>query len=97
SLASELADGALSFARAHRYTVVDRPRVDLLADPKIERADIRVVARFAAPDGAARCAARDRPRRAGPRRGGPARRPDHRPGDRQRPDRHGRPGLAPPW
>ena len=29
SLASELADGALSFARAHRYTVVDRPRVDL--------------------------------------------------------------------
>ena len=33
SLASELADGALSFARAHRYTVVDRPRVDLLADP----------------------------------------------------------------
>src|SRR6478609_8435536 len=47
SLASELADGALSFARAHRYTVVDRPRVDLLADPKIERADIRVDARFA--------------------------------------------------
>jgi len=49
SLASELADGALSFARAHRYTVVDRPRVDLLADPKIERTDILVVARFAEP------------------------------------------------
>lgn len=49
SLASELADGALSFARAHRYTVVDRPRVDLLADPKVERADIHVVARFAEP------------------------------------------------
>ena len=47
SLAAELADGALSFARAHRYTVVDRPRVDLLADPLIERADIRVDARFA--------------------------------------------------
>lgn len=47
SLASELADGALSFARAHRYTVVDRPRVDLLADPTVERTDIRVDAKFA--------------------------------------------------
>ena len=37
TLASELADGALSFARAHHYTLVDRPRVDLLADPAIER------------------------------------------------------------
>jgi hypothetical protein len=46
-LATELADGALSFARAHRYTVVDRPRVDLVADPKLERTDIRVDARFA--------------------------------------------------
>ena len=41
SLAAELADGALSFARAHHYTLVDRPRVDLLADPLVERADIR--------------------------------------------------------
>lgn len=49
TLASELADGALSFARAHRYTVVDRPRVDLLADPTIQRTDIRVDARFAEP------------------------------------------------
>jgi hypothetical protein len=49
SLASELADGALAFARSHRYTVVDRPRVDLLADPTIERTDIRVDARFAEP------------------------------------------------
>src|SRR6478609_12148848 len=49
TLASELADGALAFARAHHYTVVDRPRVDLLADPAIERADIRVDARFAEP------------------------------------------------
>ncbi len=47
TLASELADGALSFARAHRYTVVDRPRVDLVADPAIDRTDIRVDARFA--------------------------------------------------
>lgn len=47
SLAAELADSALSFARAHHYTVADRPRVDLVADPAIQRADIRVVARFA--------------------------------------------------
>jgi len=48
-LATELADGALSFARAHRYTVVDRPQVDLLADPAIDRSDARVEARFAEP------------------------------------------------
>jgi len=40
SLASELADGALLFARARRYTLVDRPRVDLLAD---EGADLKRV------------------------------------------------------
>jgi hypothetical protein len=49
SLASELADGALLFARARRYTLVDRPRVDLLADESVERTDIRVTARFADP------------------------------------------------
>ena len=47
TLAAELADGALSFARAHHYTVVDRPRVDLVADPTVVRADLRVDARFA--------------------------------------------------
>jgi hypothetical protein len=49
SLASELADGALVFARARRYTLVDRPRVTLFADPTVDRADIRVTARFADP------------------------------------------------
>lgn len=49
SLASELADGALVFARSRRYTLVDRPRVDLIGDPTVERADIRVTARFADP------------------------------------------------
>jgi hypothetical protein len=49
SLASELADGALVFARSRRYTLVDRPRVDLLADTTVQRTDIRVVARFADP------------------------------------------------
>jgi hypothetical protein len=49
SLASELADAALVFARAHHYTLVDRPRVDLLGDPTVERSDIRVDARFADP------------------------------------------------
>jgi Protein of unknown function (DUF3662)/Inner membrane component of T3SS, cytoplasmic domain len=49
SLASELADGALVFARARRYTLVDRPRVTLFADPSVDRADVRVTARFADP------------------------------------------------
>lgn len=49
SLASELADGALLFARTRKYTLVDRPRVDLLGDPTVQRADIRVTARFADP------------------------------------------------
>jgi hypothetical protein len=51
SLASELADGALLFARARRYTLIDRPRVDLVGDPSVERTDIRVTARFADPIG----------------------------------------------
>ena len=46
-LASDLADEALSFARAHHYALADRPRVDLVADPAIARSDIRVEARFA--------------------------------------------------
>ena len=41
-LASGLADEALSFARAHRYSLADRPRVDLVADPTVQRADIRI-------------------------------------------------------
>jgi FHA domain-containing protein len=49
SLASELADGALVFARTRHYTLVDRPRVTLFADAAVERADIRVIARFADP------------------------------------------------
>jgi hypothetical protein len=49
SLASELADGALVFARSRRYTLVDRPRVDLVGDPSVDRTDILVAARFADP------------------------------------------------
>jgi hypothetical protein len=49
TLAAELADGALTFARSHRYTLVDRPRVDLVADRSVPRADILVDARFADP------------------------------------------------
>jgi hypothetical protein len=49
TLAAELADSALVFARAHHYTLVDRPRVELVADPAVERADIVVRARFADP------------------------------------------------
>ena len=49
SLAAELADGALLFAREHHYTLVDRPRVEFVGDESVERSDIRVVARFADP------------------------------------------------
>jgi hypothetical protein len=50
SLAAELADGALAFARAHRYAVADRPRVDLAADPAVAPGEIRVDTRFADPE-----------------------------------------------
>jgi Protein of unknown function (DUF3662)/Inner membrane component of T3SS, cytoplasmic domain len=49
TLAVELADAALSFARAHRFAMADRPRVDLLADARVQRADIRIEARFSDP------------------------------------------------
>src|SRR5918992_4298515 len=50
TLAAELADGALTFARAHRYAVADRPRVDLIADRTTVRGEVRVHARFADPE-----------------------------------------------
>ncbi len=49
SLASELADGALIFARTRHFTLVDRPTVEIVGDPRVDRADIRVTARFADP------------------------------------------------
>lgn len=48
-LATELADGALTFARNHHYSLADRPRVDLLADARVQRADIRVETHFVDP------------------------------------------------
>jgi hypothetical protein len=68
SLAIELADGALLFARSRHYTLVDRPRVDLLSDTTVERSDIRVIARFADPIPGR---AGDRPAGAGMADGGP--------------------------
>jgi len=44
SLVAELADAALTFARRHAYTVLDRPRVDLVADRKVDRGEISVTA-----------------------------------------------------
>jgi hypothetical protein len=46
-LAAELADGSFAFARAHRYSLVDRPRVDLVSDPDVRAGEIEVVATFA--------------------------------------------------
>ncbi|HEY3524514.1 MAG TPA: DUF3662 and FHA domain-containing protein [Candidatus Limnocylindrales bacterium] len=42
SVVAELADGALAFARRHAYTVLDRPRVDLVADPEVRPGEITV-------------------------------------------------------
>jgi hypothetical protein len=44
SLAADLADAALAFARGHAYTLADRPTVALIADTTIDTADVRVVA-----------------------------------------------------
>jgi hypothetical protein len=49
SLAGELADAALSFARAHRYTLRDRPRVDIVADRLVRPGEVAVAASFADP------------------------------------------------
>ena len=49
TLAAELADGALGFARRHRYVLVDRPRVDLVADPTVTPGEIAVDAKFVDP------------------------------------------------
>ena len=50
SLELELADAALRFARAHRYTLADRPAVRLRADGGVDPGDLRVDASFS--DGA---------------------------------------------
>ena len=42
TLASDLADAALAFARSHTYTLPDRPTVALIADRRVETGDIRV-------------------------------------------------------
>jgi Protein of unknown function (DUF3662)/Inner membrane component of T3SS, cytoplasmic domain len=41
-LAASLADGALAFARAHGYTLLDRPTVTLRPDQRIERGAVLV-------------------------------------------------------
>jgi hypothetical protein len=42
SLAAELADAALAFARRHAYTLLDRPRIDLVADRSVDPGEILV-------------------------------------------------------
>ena len=44
SLAADLADSALAFARGHGYVLADRPTVGLVADTTVQRGDVRVVA-----------------------------------------------------
>jgi len=49
SLVAELADAALTFARAHRYAVADRPQVALVANRAVAVGEIDVDARFEDP------------------------------------------------
>src|SRR5258706_3521621 len=42
TLAAELADAALAFARAHGYILADRPMVGLMADPAVQAGDVSV-------------------------------------------------------
>jgi hypothetical protein len=44
SLASDLADAALGFARGHGYHLADRPTISLIADATVEMGDVRVAA-----------------------------------------------------
>ena len=46
TLAADLADGALRFARAHGYRLLARPRIDLVPDPQVASGDVAVEARF---------------------------------------------------
>jgi hypothetical protein len=69
TLATDLAEGALAFARAHHYTLVDRPRVDLVADPAVGKGEIRVLARFAERESGGRSIAAESANEARP--GGP--------------------------
>jgi len=49
SLAPDLADAALGFARSHGYTLGQRPTIGLVADPSVQTGDIRVVATATSP------------------------------------------------
>lgn len=42
TLAADLADAALAFARGHGYTLPERPTVGLLGDSRVEPGDVRV-------------------------------------------------------
>jgi hypothetical protein len=44
SLEDDLAHGVLARARHQRYTLVARPRVEIVADPTIPRGDVRIAA-----------------------------------------------------
>lgn len=52
SLARDLADALLGYARGHGYILADRPTVALIADANVELGDIRVAASLDSPTGA---------------------------------------------
>jgi Protein of unknown function (DUF3662)/Inner membrane component of T3SS, cytoplasmic domain len=50
SLAADLADAALAYARSHGFTLADRPSVSLIADATVEPGDILVASAPDAPE-----------------------------------------------
>jgi hypothetical protein len=49
AVAEDLASGALRFARSHGYTLRDRPRVGLQADPAVASGEVEIVDAFSPP------------------------------------------------
>jgi hypothetical protein len=58
SLAADLADAALGYARGHGYILADRPTIALIADSNVQTGDVRVAASL---DSASPAAARSGP------------------------------------
>jgi len=51
-VAGDVASGALAFARSHRLSLADRPRVAIRSDPAVARGEVEVEAAVSTPDAA---------------------------------------------
>jgi hypothetical protein len=94
SLTVELADGALTFARAHRYHLAGRPRVAIVGSRGVAVGDIRVEGRFQGTT-SGDVAGGVAPDRAAPGRAAPAPSPGHAPSTGQAPPASDPPSPSP--